>query len=77
MKFRVSWPFGSGEEPQNRFSRWQPSWIFNPKILVIFDLQLFLIYKSPRYFLTSFSSQFVQKCRRSLLKQIVDAAQWT
>ena len=30
IKFRVSWPFGSGEEVQNRFSRWwseQPSWI--------------------------------------------------
>ena len=29
-KFRVSWPFGSGEEAKNRFSRWlpwQPSWI--------------------------------------------------
>ena len=29
-KFRVIWPFGSGEEAKNRFSRWlpwQPSWI--------------------------------------------------
>ena len=29
-KFRVKWPFGSGEETKNRFSRlppWQPSWI--------------------------------------------------
>ena len=29
-KFGVSWPFGSGEEAKNRFSRWppwQPSWI--------------------------------------------------
>ena len=28
-KFRVSWPFSSGEEGKNRFSRWppwQPSW---------------------------------------------------
>ena len=29
-KFPVNWPFGSGEEVQNRFSRWRPwrpSWI--------------------------------------------------
>ena len=29
-KFQVNWPFGSGEEAKNRFSRWpprQPSWI--------------------------------------------------
>ena len=29
-KFGVNWPFGSGEEAKNRFSRWlpwQPSWI--------------------------------------------------
>ena len=29
-KFGVNWPFGSGEETKNRFSRWQPwrpSWI--------------------------------------------------
>ena len=26
-KFGVSWPFGSGEEAKNRFSRWRPSWI--------------------------------------------------
>ena len=29
-KFRVTWPFGSGDEGQNRFSRlrhWRPSWI--------------------------------------------------
>ena len=25
-KFRVNWPFGSGEEAKNRFSRWPPSW---------------------------------------------------
>ena len=31
-KFGVNWPFGSGEEAKNRFSRWQPwrpSWISN------------------------------------------------
>ena len=26
-KFGVNWPFGSGEEAKNRFSKWQPSWI--------------------------------------------------
>ena len=26
-KFGVSWPFGTGEEAKNRFSRWRPSWI--------------------------------------------------
>ena len=26
-KFWVNWPFGSGEEAKNRFSRWPPSWI--------------------------------------------------
>ena len=26
-KFRINWPFGSGEEAQNIFSRWRPSWI--------------------------------------------------
>ena len=25
-KFRVKWPFSSGEEAKNRFSRWQPWW---------------------------------------------------
>ena len=25
-KFGVNWPFGSGEEAKNRFSRWQPWW---------------------------------------------------
>ena len=24
MKFRANWPFGTEEEAQNRFSRWQP-----------------------------------------------------
>ena len=25
-KFRVNWPFGSGEEAKNRFSRWLSWW---------------------------------------------------
>ena len=26
-KFQINWPFGTGEETKNRFSRWRPSWI--------------------------------------------------
>ena len=26
-KLGVNWPFGSGEDAKNRFSRWRPSWI--------------------------------------------------
>ena len=40
-KFRVNWPFSSGEEAKNRFSRWlpwRPSWISDGTILAIFDL---------------------------------------
>ena len=45
-RFRVSWPFGSGEAAQTRFSRWQTwllSWICYPTILSILDLQVVLI----------------------------------
>ena len=42
-KFRVNWPFSSGEEVKNRFSRWLP-WrhLGYPigTILAIFDLQV-------------------------------------
>ena len=40
-KFGVNWPFGSGEEAKNRFSRWPP-WRGFPigMILAIFDLQV-------------------------------------
>ena len=27
-EFPVNWPFGSGDEGKNIFSRWRPSWIF-------------------------------------------------
>ena len=53
-KFGVNWPFGSGEEAKNRFSRWQPwrpSWISDRH-----DFSYFLIYKSPRCFLVSLES---------------------
>ena len=38
--FQVNWPFGSGEEAKNRFSRWRPSWFQIGTILAIFDLQV-------------------------------------
>ena len=38
-KFQVNWPFGSGEEEKNRFSRW-PSWF--RKISACFDIQVTL-----------------------------------
>ena len=50
-KFRVSWPFGSADEEQNRFSRWWLSKISHQN-----NFLLILIYKSPRYFLLSFES---------------------
>ena len=34
-KFQVKWPFSSGEEAKNRFSRW-----LSGTILAIFDLQV-------------------------------------
>ena len=52
-KFRVNWPFDSGEEAKNRFSRWppwRPSWIFDRNDLAFF------IYKSPRCCLPSLES---------------------
>ena len=51
-KLRVSWPFLSGEEEQNRFSGWRP---WQPSS--ISDLNHFsYIYKLPQYFLSSFES---------------------
>ena len=35
-KFGVYWPFDSGEEAKNRFSRWRPSWFYNN----VLDLQV-------------------------------------
>ena len=52
-KFQVNWPFGSGEDAKNRFSRRPPSLVaildFRLAILAIFD-------KSPRCFLPSLKS---------------------
>ena len=42
-KFRVNWPFGSGEEAKNRFSRklpWWPSWISDWHNFSYFDIQV-------------------------------------
>ena len=50
-KFRVNWPFSSGEVKKNRFSRWPPSWIFNRN-----DFSYFYINKSSQCFLPIFKS---------------------
>ena len=39
-KFGVNWPFGSGNEAKNRFSRWWPSWISDWNDFSYFDLQV-------------------------------------
>ena len=42
-KLQFNWPFGSGEEVKNRFSRWppwRPSWIFDRNYLATFNLQV-------------------------------------
>ena len=42
-KFQVNWPFCSGEEVQNRFSRrqlWRPSWTLDRNDFSYFDLQV-------------------------------------
>ena len=68
-KFGVNWPFSSGEEAKNRFSRWQPwrpSWISDQN-----DFSYFWSTSHPD---ASYqvSSQLAQGCRRSrLLKQLL------
>ena len=65
-KFRVKWPFSSGEEAKNRFSRWRPSWISDQH-----DFSYFCSTGHPD---ASYqvSSQLAQGCRRSrLLKQLL------
>ena len=55
-KFKVSWPFSSGEEAKNRFKRRQPSWIFVGNNLVSFDLQVTLMLPTKFQVNWSFSS---------------------
>ena len=46
-KLSVDWPFVSGYNGQNRFSRWplwRLAWISDRTILAIFDLQVALIF---------------------------------
>ena len=65
-KFGVNWPFSSGEEAKNRFSRWRPSWISDRN-----DFSYFWSTSHPD---ASYqvSSQLAQGCRRSrLLKQLL------
>ena len=68
-KFGVNWPFGSGEEAKNRFSRWQPwrpSWISDRNDFSYF---WFTSHPDASY---QVSSQLAQGCRRSrLLKQLL------
>ena len=73
-KFGVNWPFGSGEEAKNRFSRWRPSWIFDRN-----DFSYFWSTSHPD---ASYQvwSQLAEGCRRSrLLKQLLTPhdAWWT
>ena len=67
-KFGVNWPFSSGEEAKNKFSRWRHgSQLGFPigTILAIFDLR----HPDASY---QESSQLAQGCRRSrLLKQLL------
>ena len=67
-KFGVNWPFGSGEEAKNIFSRWRPwrpSWISYRN-----DFSYFLSTSHPD---ASYqvSSQLAQGCRSRLLKQLL------
>ena len=55
-KFQVNWPFGSGEDAKNRFSRWPPLWPSWISDRNDFWYLVCLIYKSPRCFLPSFKS---------------------
>ena len=56
-KFGVNWPFGSGEEAKNRFSRWRPSWISDRYDFTIFDLQATLMLPSKFRVYCPFSSE--------------------
>ena len=66
FKFPVNWPFCSGEEAKNRFSRWGPFWISDRN-----DFSYFWSTSHPD---ASYqvSSQLAQGCRRSrLLKPLL------
>ena len=45
-KFQVKWPFGSGEESKNIFSRWRPSWILDRNYFGFFYLQVTLMFST-------------------------------
>ena len=68
-KFGVNWPFNSGEEGKNRFSRWRPRW---PSwISDWIDFSYFWSTSHPDAS-CQVSSQLAQGCRRSrLLKQLL------
>ena len=64
-KFQVNWPFSSGEEAKNRFSRWlpwRPSWISGWH-----NFSFFLIYKSRKcrdHFLARFRDILAFFCKK-------------
>ena len=66
-KFQVNWPFGSGKEAKNRFSRW-PSWR-SSLAFQIESILAILIYKSPACFY-QVSSQLTFRSRRRSKKYI-------
>ena len=66
VKFQVNWPFTSGEETKNRFSRWPPYLGFQiGTILAIFDLQVTLMPPIKFYVNWPFSSGEEAKIRLS------------
>ena len=72
-KFQVKWPFGSGEEVKNRFSRWppwRPAWISNRN-----DFSYFWSTSHPD---ASYQvlSQLAQGCRSRLLKLLTPHKRW-
>ena len=75
IKFRVNWPFSSGEEAKNRFSRWppwRPSWISDWN-----DFSYFCSTSQPNAS-NQVSSQLALGCRRSrLLKMTNDGRHMT
>ena len=65
-KFQVNWPFGSGEKSSKRFSIWRPSWISIGTILVMFDLQVFLML--PVKFRVNWSFGSVEEAKKCFLR---------
>ena len=72
-RFQVNWPFGSGEEGENRFSRWPPwplSWISDWKDFIYLIIYFFFQSTSHPYASYQVSSQLAFRFRRKSEKQI-------